>query len=54
MLLSHHQNSGQNNDIKTANRCFENVAEFKYLVTTITNQNLIHEEIKRRFNLGNA
>jgi hypothetical protein len=24
MLLSHHQNAGQNHDIKIANRCFEN------------------------------
>jgi hypothetical protein len=30
MLLSHHQNAGQNHDIKIANRSFENVAEFKY------------------------
>jgi hypothetical protein len=26
MLLSHHQNAGQNYGIKRANRCFENVA----------------------------
>jgi hypothetical protein len=30
MLLSRHQNAGQNNDIKTADRCFENVAQFRY------------------------
>jgi hypothetical protein len=41
-------------DIKIANRSFENVAKFRYLGTTITNQNLIQEEIKRRLNLGNA
>jgi hypothetical protein len=28
MLLSRHQNAGQNYDINIANRCFENVAEF--------------------------
>jgi hypothetical protein len=54
MLLSPHQNAGQNHDIKTADRRFENVAQFKYLGTTITNQNLIQEEIKRRLNSGNA
>jgi hypothetical protein len=41
MLLSRHQNAGQNPDVKTANRCFENVTEYKYLGTTVTNQNLI-------------
>jgi hypothetical protein len=51
MLLSRHQNAGQNHDIKTGNRCFENVTQFKYLGTTVTNKNLI---IKRRLNSGNA
>jgi hypothetical protein len=31
-----------------------NVQTFRYLGTTITNQNLIQEEIKRRLNLCNA
>jgi hypothetical protein len=48
VLLSRHQNAGQNHYIKIGNRCFENVAQFSYLGTTITNQNLIQEEIKRR------
>jgi hypothetical protein len=54
MLLPHHENAGQNHDIKVANRCFENLGQFKYLVITITNQNLIQEEIKGRLNSGNA
>jgi hypothetical protein len=54
MLMSHHQNAGQNHDIKIANRSFENVAQFKHLATAVTNQNLIQEEIKRRLNSGNA
>jgi hypothetical protein len=31
MLLFHHQNAGQNHDIKIAKGCFENVAQFRYL-----------------------
>jgi hypothetical protein len=54
MLLSRHQNAGQNCDIKIGNRSFENVVEFKYLGTNITDQNLIQEEIKRRLNSGNV
>jgi hypothetical protein len=54
MLLSRHQNAGQNPYIKIANRSFENVAQFKYFGTTITNQILIQVEIKRRLNSGNA
>jgi hypothetical protein len=54
MLLSRHQNVGQNRDIKIEKRSFENLSQFRYLGTTITNQNLIQEEIKRRFNSGNA
>jgi hypothetical protein len=36
------------------NRSFENTAQFKRLETTVTNQNLILEEIKRKLNSGNA
>jgi hypothetical protein len=54
MLLSRHQNVGQTRDIKIASRSFENVAHFKYLGTTVTNQNLIEEEVKRRLNSDNA
>jgi hypothetical protein len=54
MLLSRHQNVGQNHDVKIGDRSFENVAQFKYLGTTVTDQNLIQEEIKRRLNSGNA
>jgi hypothetical protein len=46
MLLSRHQNAGQIQDIKIANRSYENVSQFRYLGTTVTNQNLIQEEIE--------
>jgi hypothetical protein len=52
--MSHHPNSGQNQNIRIANELFENVAKFKYLVMTLTNQNDIHDKIKSRLNLGNA
>jgi hypothetical protein len=54
ILLSRHQNVGRNWDIKIANRSSENVSQFIYLGTTVTDQNLIQEEIKRRLNSGNA
>jgi hypothetical protein len=54
MLLSRQQNVGQNWEIKVANSSFENVSQFRYLWTTVTDQNLIQEEIKRRLNSGNV
>jgi hypothetical protein len=54
MLLSRHQTTGQSHDVKIATRCFENERHFRYLETTVTNQNLIQEEIKKRLNSGNA
>jgi hypothetical protein len=53
MIMSRHQNSGQNQNIRIDNESFENVATFKYLGTLI-NQNDIHDEIKSRLNSGNA
>jgi hypothetical protein len=35
-LLPFHQKAGQNLDIKTANRSFENMVQLKYLGTTVT------------------
>jgi hypothetical protein len=51
MLVSHDQNSGQNQDIKIGNRSFENVSQFRYLGMTARNQNLIQ---KNGSNSGNA
>jgi hypothetical protein len=45
MILSRHPNSGQNKNIRIANESSEKVVKFKYLGTTLTNQNDIHDEI---------
>jgi hypothetical protein len=54
MLMSRSQKIGQKHSIKIANTSFENVAKFKYLGTTLTDQNCVHEEIKNRLNSRNA
>jgi hypothetical protein len=54
MIMSHHLNSGQNQNIRVAKESFENVAKFKYLGMTLTDQNDSRDEIKSRLNLGNA
>jgi hypothetical protein len=54
MLMSRSQKIGQKHSIKIAKRSFENVAKFKYLGTTLTDQNCMHEEIKSRLNSSNA
>ena len=54
MVRSRDQNAGRSHRIKTDNSSFERVEEFKYLRTTLTNQNPIQEEIKNRLKSGNA
>jgi len=54
MVVSRDQNAGQSHSIKTDNSPFERVEEFKYLGTTLTNQNSIQEEIKSRLQSGKA
>jgi hypothetical protein len=54
LLMSRSQMVGQKCSIKIVKRPFEYVAKFKYLGTTLTDQNHMHEEIKSRLNSGNA
>jgi hypothetical protein len=53
-LISRSQKIGQKQSIKIANRSFEDLAKFRYLGTTLTDQNCMHEEIKSKLNSGNA
>ena len=48
MVISRDQNAGRSHNIKIDNSSFEMVEEFKYLGTTLTDQNSIQEEIKSR------
>ena len=54
MVMSRDRNAGRGNSVKIDNTSIERVEEFKYLGTTITDQNYIQEEIKSRLKLGNA
>jgi len=36
MIMSRHQDAGQNHSLQVNNKSFESVAKFKYFVTTIT------------------
>ena len=54
MVMFRDQNAGRNRSMKTDNSSFERVEEFKYLGTTLKNQNSIQEEIKSRLKSGHA
>jgi len=48
------KSAGRSHSMKTDNSSTEMMEEFKYLGTTLTNQNSIQEEIKSRLKLWNA
>jgi hypothetical protein len=52
--MSHSQKIGQKHSIKIGNSSSEDVAKFKYLGTTLIDQNCMHKDIKSRLNSENA
>jgi hypothetical protein len=44
--MSHHQNNGQNGNIKVANKASGNLAKLKYLQTTVPDQMLLKGKLK--------
>ena len=54
MVVSGEQTAGLSHTMKVDNSSIERVEEFRYLGTTLTNQNSVQEEIKSRLKLGNA
>ena len=53
-VLCRDKDAGQSHSVKSDNGSFEQVEEFKYLGTTLTNQNSIQEKIKSILKSGNA
>ena len=54
MVMSRDRNAGRIHSVRIDNSTFKGVEGFKYLGTTLTNQNCIAEEIKSRLRSGNA
>jgi len=54
MVMSRDQNAGRIHSLRVDNSTCERMEEFKYLGTTVTNQNSIAEEIKSRLRSGSA
>jgi len=54
MVMSRDQNAGRIRSVRIDNSTFERMEEFKYLGTTLSNQNSIAEEINNRLRSGSA
>jgi hypothetical protein len=53
MLLSHHQNAGQNQDIKIANRCFEGGHTVAYWLRHYATSQKVADRIPMRWIFSN-
>ena len=54
MVMARDQNTRRSSYMKTDNRSFERVEQFKYLGTTLSDQNSIQEKIKSRLKSRNV
>jgi hypothetical protein len=54
IFISRDQNAGRNWDIKIGKLLLKIMSQFRYLRTTVTNQNSIQQEIKRSLKSSNA
>jgi hypothetical protein len=54
MVMSGDQNAGRSQDMKSDNSSFERVEHFRYLGTTLSDQNSVQEENKCRLKSHNA
>lgn len=52
MFMSHQQNTIQDDNMKIANKSFENLAQFTYLEIKLTCRNYILEEAKTKIKFG--
>jgi hypothetical protein len=52
--MSRDQNAGRSHSRIFDSSCFERMEEFKYLGTTLTNQNSLQEDIKSRLKSKNS
>jgi hypothetical protein len=52
--MSHHQNTGQNHNIKTANKSLRKHHKVQIIWNDNKNQNYIHKQTERRLNLSKA
>jgi hypothetical protein len=54
MVMSRDQNTEQNHNIKTDNKSYERVEQFKFLRTALMNKNFMYEETKSILKSGKA
>ena len=54
VVMSRDRHAGPQRNVKICNKSFGKLEQFRYLGTTLTNENRIHKESKSRLKSGNA